>query len=427
MTREEAIKWVKFVHDVLYEDKDEDIRTALDMAISALQTEPTLSNMSTPKEPTPIYDYMVGKTEPSDLMSHEEAWKQIESDLISRADAIDAVCGTCLGEHYTKCNQAEWCADVNALKALPSADIEKAVEEKVLNKMLEKGFIELPSADRPSGEWIEVEDDYKNRAWECSNCEEAWKQIESDLISRAEAINVMVDVIEAIEKNDEIEVVDRFAYPTIKDYAEEAFSFTPSVSAVSKEEYDDVKGYMNTLVDAFIEDGNTIADLEERLSAELPKGDLISRADVLKYPIRLDHYDEVNGSRQFVYGVESVIEYVEALPSAVANSDDLIIKNGKGIQDGLYNIKDGEIFKYKAKGGTVRAYKLVPSVSAEREYWRGYNDGHTPYARLGEWIFNGYADENKSWFICSECDHSQFHKSNYCPNCGARMKGADNV
>ena len=39
MTREEAIKWVKFVHDVLYEDKDEDIRTALNMAIEALHRE----------------------------------------------------------------------------------------------------------------------------------------------------------------------------------------------------------------------------------------------------------------------------------------------------------------------------------------------------------------------------------------------------
>lgn len=39
MTREEAIKWFKFVHDVLYEDKDEDIRTALDMAIEALHRE----------------------------------------------------------------------------------------------------------------------------------------------------------------------------------------------------------------------------------------------------------------------------------------------------------------------------------------------------------------------------------------------------
>ena len=39
MTREEAIKWVKFVHDVLYEDKDERIREALNMAISALSAE----------------------------------------------------------------------------------------------------------------------------------------------------------------------------------------------------------------------------------------------------------------------------------------------------------------------------------------------------------------------------------------------------
>ena len=28
------------------------------------------------------------------------------------------------------------------------------------------------------------------------------------------------------------------------------------------------------------------------------------------------------------------------------------------LADGLYNVKNGEIYKYKAKGGTVRAYKL---------------------------------------------------------------------
>ena len=73
------------------------------------------------------------------------------------------------------------------------------------------------------------------------------------------------------------------------------------------------------------EDIDKYRELAEELfsdipSAELPKGDLISRADVLKYPIRLDHYDEVNGDRVFVYGVESVIEYVESLPSADAVS-----------------------------------------------------------------------------------------------------------
>ena len=37
MTREQAVKWVKFVHDVLCEDKDEEIREALRMAIKALK------------------------------------------------------------------------------------------------------------------------------------------------------------------------------------------------------------------------------------------------------------------------------------------------------------------------------------------------------------------------------------------------------
>lgn len=36
----------------------------------------------------------------------------------------------------------------------------------------------------------------------------------------------------------------------------------------------------------------------------------------------------------------------------------MIIINADGLQDGLYNIKDGQIFKYKAKGGTVRTYEM---------------------------------------------------------------------
>ena len=46
--------------------------------------------------------------------------------------------------------------------------------------------------------------------------------------------------------------------------------------------------------------------------------DLISRQAVLDYPIRLDHYDEEHGNRHFVLGIESVMEYVEYLPSADA-------------------------------------------------------------------------------------------------------------
>ena len=45
---------------------------------------------------------------------------------------------------------------------------------------------------------------------------------------------------------------------------------------------------------------------------------------------------------------------------------DLIVKGAGEIKDGLYNIKDGKLFKYKANGGTVRTY---PIVSADRPKW----------------------------------------------------------
>ena len=35
----------------------------------------------------------------------------------------------------------------------------------------------------------------------------------------------------------------------------------------------------------------------------------------MKFPIRLDHYDEEHGNPHFVYGVESVLEYAEHLPA----------------------------------------------------------------------------------------------------------------
>jgi hypothetical protein len=47
-------------------------------------------------------------------------------------------------------------------------------------------------------------------------------------------------------------------------------------------------------------------------------GDLISRSDVLKYPLRRDTCDKKNANPHFISGVESVMEYVEALPSAEA-------------------------------------------------------------------------------------------------------------
>ena len=102
--------------------------------------------------------------------------------------------------------------------------------------------------------------------------------------------------------------------------------------------------------------------------------DLVSRAEVHKVLSLL----ATEGGKDAKLLFSDAHESIDNLPSVSAKPtnalketetkehDDLIIKNGKGIQDGLYNIKDGEIFKYKSKGGTARVYKLVDCVSAER-------------------------------------------------------------
>ena len=137
--------------------------------------------------------------------------------------------------------------------------------------------------------------------------------------------------------------------------------------------------------------------------------DYISRADVKKV-LREDWVKKAKMPMEADLFLAFAMGDIDNLPSVSANSDDLIIKNGKGIQDGLYNIKDGEIFKYKAKGGTVRVYKLVECVSAER---------------VGEWQRKlvHYTDGSHGYRLkCSVCEEEWLSETNYCPNCGARME-----
>lgn len=177
--------------------------------------------------------------------------------------------------------------------------------------------------------------------------------------------------------------------------------------------------------------------------------------------------------------VDSIAEAIDMAIEALNNitdGEDLIIKGAKGIQDGLYNIKDGKLFKYKAKGGTVRTYPIVPSADAEHtdctefvnwltevvmddEDWElnavaygevicrklvklgvlevteepSYYIRPSADAKQGEWIekYNGNG-WNDFWdYTCSNCgkkyeraDAVLYH-ANYCPNCGAIMIGGD--
>ena len=86
---------------------------------------------------------------------------------------------------------------------------------------------------------------------------------------------------------------------------------------------------------------------------------------------------------------------------------DLIVKGAGEIKDGLYNIKDGKLFKYKANGGTVRTYQIV---SADRP--------------TGRWHIEpgiGCFCSKCSFDIGNDLDFMEY--VHYCPNCGADMRG----
>lgn len=87
----------------------------------------------------------------------------------------------------------------------------------------------------------------------------------------------------------------------------------------------------------------------------------IERAELMKFPIRIDHYDKEHGNVNFVYGVETVLEYAENIPAA----------------------------------------DVAPVVHGTWKRMKAYG----------------------TKYVCSECgDMWPDFRSNYCPSCGARMK-----
>ena len=64
--------------------------------------------------------------------------------------------------------------------------------------------------------------------------------------------------------------------------------------------------------------------------------------------------------------------------------------------------------------------KRIADAWCKAEYERGYKDGRESAERKGEWIdIGGYE-------VCKNCHEvKRFPHWNYCSNCGAKMKGAD--
>lgn len=102
----------------------------------------------------------------------------------------------------------------------------------------------------------------------------------------------------------------------------------------------------------------------------------IERAAIMEFPIRKDHCDKERANEHFIFGIESVLEYVQNLPAA----------------------------------------DVAPVVHGR---WISWEEADNPIP-------------SPHWHECSVChDAAQVLVndiellSGYCPNCGARMDGDD--
>lgn len=86
---------------------------------------------------------------------------------------------------------------------------------------------------------------------------------------------------------------------------------------------------------------------------------LIDADKLNKFPIRLDHYDKEHGNEHYVFGIETVLEYAEYLPTV----DAVPVSELLSLRDNLYEdnlitmrgLRDLNILIAKYEGGKTDA------------------------------------------------------------------------
>ena len=91
----------------------------------------------------------------------------------------------------------------------------------------------------------------------------------------------------------------------------------------------------------------------------------IKLEDLMKFPIRFDHYDKEHGSKDFIYGIETVLEYAENLPATeIADAptvDAVPVSELEKLRDYLYT--EDLIFMR----GLAELNKLIANCGAKME------------------------------------------------------------
>jgi len=85
---------------------------------------------------------------------------------------------------------------------------------------------------------------------------------------------------------------------------------------------------------------------------------------------------------------------------------DRVIDTPSSLGNGLHTCVNPAYTRYSAQLSERKQFKaMIQSMTSV-----------TPQPKMGRWIYKGY-------YECSECGKSTYiDKSNYCPNCGAKME-----
>lgn len=82
---------------------------------------------------------------------------------------------------------------------------------------------------------------------------------------------------------------------------------------------------------------------------------LIDLDELEKFPIRANHYDEKNGNINFVLGIETLMEYAEALP--IAYDTERVIEK----------LKENSFEQFMNEGGYLNCVCLDDAIEIIRE------------------------------------------------------------
>ena len=152
--------------------------------------------------------------------------------------------------------------------------------------------------------------------------------------------------------------------------------------------------------------------------------ELIARTDAIKTVIRM--------CAPICDNTNDVVKAIDALPSADAvDCTDFI----EWLVD---RVLDETIWEYNSVAyGEIICRKLeklgVLEVTEEPSYYIRHIENNAKESDLvyrpsadsvqGEWVRHELW--GNPWFTCSECNYHGRNDFNFCPNCGARMKGGD--